>query len=60
MSDAASVNFEVALAVLDKAVEEGMAKAEVPEGKDERRSWAKQRRWEPKYPVIHYDPNGYD
>jgi malic enzyme len=50
----------VALAVLDKAVEEGVAQAEVPKTKEERRSWAEKRRWEPKYPELQFDKNGFD
>lgn len=59
-SDAPRVNFEVSLAVLDKAVDEGVAQAEVPESREERRSWAEKRRWVPKYPEIKYDKNGFD
>ncbi|KAK1922115.1 hypothetical protein DB88DRAFT_497231 [Papiliotrema laurentii] len=56
--DAAKVNFEVALAVLDQAVADGVARANVPESKEERRQWAQQKRWKPEYPEIRYDPKG--
>ncbi|WVQ84624.1 hypothetical protein IAT38_006779 [Cryptococcus sp. DSM 104549] len=57
--DAAEVNFEVALAVLEQAVEEGVARAEgVPEGKEERRKWAEGKRWLPEYVEFEYDENG--
>jgi malate dehydrogenase (oxaloacetate-decarboxylating) len=57
-ADAAKVNFEVALAVLDQAVADGVARANVPESKEERRQWAQQKRWKPEYPEIRYDPKG--
>lgn len=56
--DAADVNFEVALAVLEQAIEEGSASADVPKGKDERRSWAKSKLWKPEYREYVYDPDG--
>ena len=55
-SDAADVNFEVALAVLDQAVEEGVARAEVP--KEGRREWAEKKRWKPEYAEFEYAEDG--
>lgn len=51
-SDAAQVNFEVALAVLDQAIEDGVAKVDIP--KEERREWAEGRRWKPEYVEYEY------
>jgi malate dehydrogenase (oxaloacetate-decarboxylating) len=56
--DAPSVNFEVALAVIDQAVEEGVATADVPKSKEDRRKWAEARRWVPEYEEYEYDPKG--
>ena len=56
--DAANVNFEVALAVLDQAIEEGAASGDVPKDKDQRRAWAKGRLWKPEYREYVYDPEG--
>lgn len=56
VADAAKVNFEVALAVLECAVEEGVAGANVP--KEGRRAWAAQRRWTPEYPEYEYAEDG--
>jgi malate dehydrogenase (oxaloacetate-decarboxylating) len=59
MSDAASVNFEIAFAVLEQAIEEGVAKADgIPASKDERRKWAEGKRWVPEYQEYQYDPAG--
>jgi malate dehydrogenase (oxaloacetate-decarboxylating) len=57
MPDAAQVNFEVALAVLDQAVEEGVARADVP-AKDERRKWAEAKRWTAEYSEFEYAKDG--
>ncbi|KAI9634110.1 uncharacterized protein MKK02DRAFT_17763 [Dioszegia hungarica] len=54
--DAASVNFEVSLAVLDQAIEEGVAKCDVP--KEDRRKWAEEQLWVPRYQDYTYDPKG--
>ncbi|KAK4684047.1 malate dehydrogenase (oxaloacetate-decarboxylating)(NADP+), partial [Tremellales sp. Uapishka_1] len=56
--DAASVNFEVALAVLEQAIEEGVSGDGIPESKEERRKWAKARQWTPEYYTYEYDPKG--
>lgn len=56
--DAPSVNFEVALAVVDQAVEEGVAQANVPKSQEARRKWAEERRWVPQYEDYEYDPKG--
>lgn len=57
--DAASVNFEIALAVLEQAIEEGVAQAEgIPNSEGERRKWAEEKRWVPEYQEYQYDPAG--
>ena len=56
-ADAAQVNFEVALAVLDTAVDEGVARADVP-AKAERRTWAEEKRWTAEYSELVYDKEG--
>lgn len=59
MIDAPSVNFEIALAVLDQAIHEGVARAKgIPEDKQERRKWAEEKRWIPEYAEYKYDPYG--
>lgn len=59
MIDAASVNFEIALAVLEQAIAEGVAKAEgIPGSAEERRNWAEGKRWVPQYQEYRYDPAG--
>jgi len=59
MKDAASVNFEIALAVLEQAIEEGVAKAKgIPKSSDDRRKWAEEKRWVPEYRDYTYDPAG--
>jgi malate dehydrogenase (oxaloacetate-decarboxylating) len=59
MADAASVNFEIALAVLNQAVEEGVARAEgIPDSEDGRRKWAEEKRWVPEYQAYRYDADG--
>jgi malate dehydrogenase (oxaloacetate-decarboxylating) len=50
------VNFEVALAVFDAAVEDGVAQVDVP--KEDRRGYAEARRWKPEYVEYEYDPKG--
>ncbi len=50
------MNFEVALAILDQAVEEGVARVQVP--KDGRREWAEARRWKPVYVEYEYAEDG--
>jgi len=54
--DAPSVNFEVAVAVAEHAVEEGFAK--VKWTKDEVREKLKERIWRPFYGTYTYDPAG--
>ncbi|KIR53437.1 malate dehydrogenase (oxaloacetate-decarboxylating) [Cryptococcus gattii Ru294] len=57
--DAQKVNFEVALAVLEQAMEEGVARAkDIPKDKDGRRKWAENNKWSPGYPEFKYDPEG--
>lgn len=56
MADAASVNFEIALAVIDQAIKEGVAECDV--SKEERRSWAEKQIWIPRYEDYKYDPKG--
>lgn len=57
--DAASVNFEIALAVLEQAIEEGVAQAkDIPPSAGERRKWAEEKRWIPQYQQYQYDPAG--
>jgi len=57
--DAASVNFEIALSVLEQAVKEGVAQAEgIPDSAEERRKWAEEKRWVPEYQEYQYDPAG--
>ncbi|ODN94753.1 malate dehydrogenase (oxaloacetate-decarboxylating) [Cryptococcus wingfieldii CBS 7118] len=57
--DAQAVNFEVALAVIEQAVEEGVSREEgLPKGKEEVRKWALEKRWEPEYVEFEYDPEG--
>ena len=58
-ADARSVNFEIALAVLDQAVDEGVARAkDIPESRHDRREWAEKKRWIPEYAEYQYDPEG--
>lgn len=51
-----SVNFEVAVAVAEQAIEE--KSAGVDWGKEEVRRRAKERVWEPIYGEYQYDENG--
>lgn len=55
-ADAPAVNFEVALAVAQCAIDEGLA--EVSYGTEELRKHAEEGRWLPVYPQYEYDPNG--
>lgn len=58
-ADARSVNFEIALAVLDQAVDEGVARVkDIPVSKQDRREWAEEKRWIPEYAEYQYDPEG--
>ncbi len=52
------MNFEVALAVLREAIEEGVADADVPGDEGERRRWAEGRRWDPVYVDYEYSDDG--
>ncbi|EJD41506.1 hypothetical protein AURDEDRAFT_68655 [Auricularia subglabra TFB-10046 SS5] len=54
--DAPDVNFEVAVAVAEQAIEEGQAN--VSWSKGEVREKAREARWEPVYQRYVYDPNG--
>ena len=56
--DAASVNFEIAIAVLEQAVKEGVARAKMPDTPEARRKWAEEKKWEPKYPELKYSKDG--
>jgi malate dehydrogenase (oxaloacetate-decarboxylating) len=55
-TDAFEVNFEVALAVFDQAVDEGVATVDVP--KEERRAFAEKKVWKPVYVDYEYDEGG--
>lgn len=57
-ADAAKVNFEVALAVVEGAVQDGVAQIEVPKEEQERRKWAEDRRWDAVYPDLTYSKDG--
>ena len=52
---APEVNFEVAIAVAEHAIEEGVA--EVDFGVDDVRAQVKAREWVPVYPRYEYDPS---
>lgn len=54
--DAPSVNFEVAVAVAEQAIEEGSAGVDWK--KEEVREKAKERLWQPIYGEYVYDKNG--
>ncbi|KAG8967503.1 NAD-dependent malic enzyme, mitochondrial [Tulasnella sp. 419] len=54
--DAPDVNYEVAVAVAEHAIDEGLAGVEW--GKDEVRERIKQRIWHPIYGVYEFDPEG--
>jgi malate dehydrogenase (oxaloacetate-decarboxylating) len=54
--DAPAVNFEVAVAVAEQAVEEGSAG--VDWRKEDVRARAEEKRWEPLYGTYVYDPEG--
>ena len=54
--DAPQVNFEVAVAVVEQAIEEGVAG--VDWNKEEVRMKAKEMQWEPVYAKYEYDPQG--
>ena len=55
-ADAPTVNFEVAVAVAEQAIDEGTAG--VPWKKDEVRERVKAAQWQPVYKDFVYDPNG--
>ncbi|KAG8975485.1 NAD-dependent malic enzyme, mitochondrial [Tulasnella sp. 425] len=55
-ADAPHVNFEVAVAVAEHAIEEGIAG--VKWKKEEVRERIKERTWHPIYGTYHYDPSG--
>jgi malate dehydrogenase (oxaloacetate-decarboxylating) len=52
--DAPEVNFEVAVAVAEQAIDEGVAG--VDWGKDKVREKAKEAGWVPEYGTYEYDP----
>jgi malate dehydrogenase (oxaloacetate-decarboxylating) len=54
--DAPQVNFEVAVAVVEQAIEEGVASVDWK--KEEARMKAKEVQWEPVYAKYVYDPQG--
>ena len=54
--DAPAVNLEVAIAVAERAIEEGVA--EVGWKKEEVRDKVIEKQWKPIYGVYVYDPNG--
>ena len=56
IEDAPEVNFEVAVAVAEQAIEEGSAG--VKWGKDEVRKKAHEMQWSPLYGEYEYDENG--
>ncbi|WVR00175.1 hypothetical protein IAU59_007317 [Kwoniella sp. CBS 9459] len=57
--DAPSVNFEIALSVMDAAINDGVAtEQDMPEDKEERKEWAKEKSWAPVYSEYEYDPKG--
>ncbi len=53
-ADSKAVNFEVALAVIDAAVDEGVSALDVPRA--QRRKWAQEKAWAPEYREYVYDP----
>ncbi len=54
--DAPEINFEVAVAVAEQAIEEGSAGVDWK--KEDVREKAKERRWQPIYGEYVYDPEG--
>ncbi|KIJ66543.1 hypothetical protein HYDPIDRAFT_86829 [Hydnomerulius pinastri MD-312] len=54
--EAPRANFEVAVAVAEKAFDEGIA--DVNWGKEETRARAEEKQWEPVYGKYEYDPQG--
>lgn len=62
LEDAPDANFEIGIAVAEKAVEEGIAAApwvdDVKAGKTTVRKLAEQKRWSPRYSEYVYDPQG--
>lgn len=57
-SDARSINTEIAVAVAEQAIEEGLAAVEWK--KDEAREHIVKQMWQPVYPNLEFDPNGLD
>lgn len=55
-ADSRAVNFKIALAVLDQAIEEGSATVDVK--KEDREQYAKERQWEPVYEEFVFDEAG--
>lgn len=59
--DAPDVNFEVAVAVVQRAIDDGLAADDVLKwSKDEVRERVKERHWRPAYTDYEYDENGED
>lgn len=59
--DAPKVNFEVAVAVAERAIEEGSAGEEASKWKEEEvRIKVKERAWRPVYAEYFYDKDGED
>lgn len=62
LDDAPHANFEIGIAVAEKALEEGIAGApwidDVIAGKTTVRKLAEQKRWFPRYSEFVYDPQG--
>ncbi|WVF72985.1 hypothetical protein IAT40_007803 [Kwoniella sp. CBS 6097] len=57
--DAPEVNFEIALAVIEAAVQDGVAtEKELPKDKEERKKWAKEKSWTAVYSEYEYDAEG--
>ncbi|OCF38112.1 malate dehydrogenase (oxaloacetate-decarboxylating) [Kwoniella heveanensis BCC8398] len=57
--DAPEVNFEIALAVIEAALKDGVAtEKEMPEDAEERKKWAKEKSWAPVYSEYEYDAEG--
>ena len=57
--DAPDVNFEVAIAVAQRAIDDGLAAEDVLRwSKDEVRNRVKERHWRPVYGTYVFDENG--
>ncbi|CAG7846996.1 NAD-dependent malic enzyme, mitochondrial Short=NAD-ME; Flags: Precursor [Serendipita indica DSM 11827] len=56
-ADAPDTNFEVAVAVAQCAIDEGLARIDFPV--EELRAKAQEAHWRPVYPLYEFDPKGY-